>query len=266
MKKISVIASLILLTSAIFAYGYLIYPHSTTLPSGSSLDPPSFEHLLGTDDLGIDIFAQLSRSYFISLFLGISTSLFATSLGGSLGFLSGYLGGRVDQFLLFLIDVFAAVPRLPVMILLGTFIGDSPFNLLLIIGLFSWAPIARLIRNATMIEKEKGYVQYSKRFGASLWHLFHKHLSKVLLPLLIVSGIRVIGLTIVSEASLAFVGLINPTQKSMGIMINRALNFSGIYYTNFWTWWMIPPIVVLVWMTFLLRELSMTVEEASQKG
>ena len=87
MKKISVIASLILLTSAIFAYGYLIYPHSTTLPSGSSLDPPSFEHLLGTDDLGIDIFAQLSRSYFISLFLGISTSLFATSLGGSLGFL-----------------------------------------------------------------------------------------------------------------------------------------------------------------------------------
>ena len=172
----------------------------------------------------------------------------------------------MDQFLLFLIDVFAAVPRLPVMILLGTFIGDSPFNLLLIIGLFSWAPIARLIRNATMIEKEKGYVQYSKRFGASLWHLFHKHLSKVLLPLLIVSGIRVIGLTIVSEASLAFVGLINPTQKSMGIMINRALNFSGIYYTNFWTWWMIPPIVVLVWMTFLLRELSMTVEEASQKG
>ena len=97
-------------------------------------------------------------------------------------------------------------------------------------------------------------------------YLFHKHLSKVLLPLLIVSGIRVIGLTIVSEASLAFVGLINPTQKSMGIMINRALNFSGIYYTNFWTWWMIPPIVVLVWMTFLLRELSMTVEEASQKG
>ena len=248
------------LLTLVFAYGELIYPHSPYLPSGSSLEPPSAVHILGTDNLGIDIFAQISRGYFSCMFMGITASVLAFFAGGILGTLSGYKGGMTDHVITFLINIFLCIPQLPILIVLGAFFGQSIWNIIIIIALFSWAPIAKQIRAKTMSVKERKYVKLAACYGGSALYIIRTHMLSELLPLLVVNALGVIGKTIRQEAALAYLGLSDPLAKSWGLMINRASGFSGIYFTDYWKWWLIPPVLSLLVTILLTRLLARTME------
>ena len=242
MKKIKFYVILFSLLTIFFFYGAYIYGHSAFLPSGESLQAPHLNHILGTDNLGIDIYAQISNGFFRSMCIGIITAIFASILGGVLGIISGYVGGKFDHVVIFLINVFLSVPQLPIMIVIGAFFGQSTWNIILIIAAFSWAQIAKQLRAKVISIKDREYIKLAKSYGGSTFYIIIKHLSRDISPLLMINGIAVIGKSIIQESSLAYLGLSDPTAKSWGLMISKATSFSGIYFSEFWKWWLMPPI------------------------
>ena len=258
--EMKVLLIFLLILTVFFAYGELIYPHSPEIPSGASLEAPSMEHLLGTDNLGIDIYAQISRGYFSCMFMGIISAFLAFVAGGLLGTFAGYRGGKTDHLISFLINVFLCIPQLPILIVLGAFFGQSIWNIIIIISLFSWAPIAKQIRAKTMSVKERKYVVLAERYGGSALYIIRTHMMPELLPLLLVNALGVIGKTIRQEAALAYLGLSDPLAKSWGLMINKASGFSGIYFTEYWKWWLLPPVFALMITILLTRLLARTLE------
>ena len=260
MRRLAVPLGLLALLACVFFYGAVIYPHSGELPSAASLEAPSADHWLGADNLGIDIYAQISRGFFHSALTGVSAALIAFLLGGVLGVCAGYLGGWADLAVEFLLNVFLCVPQLPVMIVIGAFWGQSRLNIICIIAAFSWAPIAKQVRARTRSIRKAEYLLLAESYGGGVWYLFRAHMSRDILPLLAVGGAGVVGKAIVREASLAFLGLSDPLAKSWGLMIARCAGFQGIYFTQFWKWWLLPPVVSLAATAALLRMLVRALE------
>lgn len=260
-KTSKFLLALFLLLFAVFLYGVTLYPHPAALPSGSSLEAPSLAHWLGTDDLGMDIFAQISSGFFSSMFIGVTTAFISFVLGGSLGLLAGFSRGFVDAVISFLINLFLSVPQLPIMIVIGAFWGQSKWNVICIIALFSWASIAKVIRARTLSLCSTGYVRLAKSYGGGAFYILCHHLALDIFPLLSVHSLAVIGKSILQEASLAFLGLSDPLAKSWGLMINKCIAFRGIYFTNYWTWWLLPAVLILMITVLCIRLFSREMEK-----
>lgn len=261
MKKVYAYLTVFLLLTLFFLYGAVFSGSSATLPSGSSLEAPGGCHLLGTDNLGIDIYAQISVGFFRSMAIGLATAGLTFLLGGGLGVTAGYLGGKVDDVVSFLINVLLSIPQLPVMIVMGAFFGQSTWNIIWIIAAFSWAPIAKQLRAKTISVRSAPYIRLAKSYGGGTWYIIRRHMLRELLPLLTVNAIGVVGASIVQESSMAFLGLSDPLAKSWGLMIARAKGFSGIFFTEFWKWWLLPPVLSLVCSTLCLRLLAKAMEQ-----
>ena len=264
-KRIKIIFAILIVMTIIFAYGALLY-HDPMRPSGISLEPPGKEHILGTDDLGIDVFAQVSKGYFSSMTIGILSAAVTFIIGGVAGVAAGYYGGRIDLVISFLINLFLSVPQLPIMIVTGAFFGQSMFNIVMVVALFSWASVARVVRSRVIGLCNYGYVKMASYYGADFWYLFKHHLKADIVPLLMINAVFVIGRAIVQESSLAFIGLSDPLSKSWGMMINAATNFRGIYYTDYWKWWLMPPVICLTGTILLIRFLSRELENLMVDG
>jgi len=150
--KISVLIIIGMCFMAIFAPK--LAKHSWNMPSGPALEPPNKEHILGTDDLGIDLWAQICCGTRNSLLVGMGVALISSILGAFLGIVSGYYGDIIDLVLTATIDILIAIPNLPIMIVAGVFFGPSVKNIIVILSLLSWAMPARLVRSKVMALKE----------------------------------------------------------------------------------------------------------------
>ncbi len=227
-------------------------PHNVS--SGPALIPPGGTHLMGTDELGVDLWAQICFGARVSLMVGLGTALLAGVGGAIVGTWAGYRGGLVERLVMRLIDIMIVMPDLPVMVILAAFFGSSLRNIILVLALFSWSHPARIVRAQVLALKEQGYIKMAKTYGASDLYVIFRHLLPELIPILAVSMIRLAGMAIVTEAGLAFLGLGDPTSRSWGLIINHALNFSGIYFTPFWQWWLLYP---WVFLTLLITSLAL---------
>ncbi len=250
----------LLLLFVLFCYGKYGYPHTADMPSGGSLEPPGATHWLGTDDLGVDLFSQLSAGFFSSMTVGLLSALIALLLGGVLGVLSGWLDGAPAAFLAFFIQLFLSLPQLPMMVVIGAFFGQSIWNIVLIVALFSWAPIAKMLGARVRSIRGRGYLRLAKSFGGSTGYLVRAHMLGELAPLLLVNVLAVIGKAIVQEASLAYLGLSDPLSRSWGLLIQKCVSFPGIYFTPYWRWWLLPPVFALILTVLCLRLLSRELE------
>ena len=200
-----------------------------------------------------------------SLGIGLAAAAFTFAVGGGLGILAGFAGGWADALISFLIQVLLAIPQLPVMIVIGAFLGQSTWNLVWIIAAFSWAPVARQMRAKTISIRRRDYVQMARLYGGGTWYLIRTHIGHELWPLLTINALAVVGRAILQESSLAFLGLSDPLARSWGMMIARAVDFPGLYRTDFWTWWLLPPVGALVLSTLLLRLLVGGLEEQQRR-
>ncbi len=256
--RISAAVLAIYLSIAVFAPVITRHPH--TVSSGSPLLPPQKGHVLGTDELGVDLWAQICYGTRISILIGCSTAALAAFGGGILGLAAGYLGGLADRLLMRVIDIMIILPDLPLMIVLAAFLGPSLFNIVLVLTCFSWVFPARIVRSQVLMLKERYYVKSAETYGASSWYLIRKHFFPEVFPLLAVNLIRLTGRAIIAEAGLSFLGLGDPTSKSWGIILYHALNFKGIFYTDFWKWWVVFPWLAIstlvIALAFLSRELE----------
>ena len=249
-----------LLLALFFLYGGLFYPHPAGLPSGGSLEAPSFAHWLGTDDLGVDLYAQLSAGFFSSMAVGLAAAAFAFLLGGLAGVLAGLSSGAADALFSFLIQLFLSLPQLPVMVVIGAFFGQSAWNIILIVSLFSLAPIAKVLRARVRQIRGRPYLRLAESYGGRAGYLVSAHMLGELLPLLSVSALSVVGKAIVQEASLAYLGLSDPLSRSWGLLIQKCVSFPGIYFTPYWKWWLLPPVFALVLTVLCLRLFSRELE------
>lgn len=263
--KIRILAGIFLLLILFFSWGAWIYPHPADLPSGGSLEPPGASHWLGTDDLGVDLYAQLSAGFFSSMLVGLAAAGLAFLLGGAVGIAAGWSGEKGDLIWSFVIRFFLSLPQLPVMVVIGAFFGQSLWNIVLIVSLFSWAPIAKVLQARVRRIRERPYLRLARSYGGSVGYLLLRHMAGELLPLLSVNALGVVGKAIVQEASLAYLGLSDPLSRSWGLLIQKCIAFPGVYFTPYWTWWLLPPVAALMITVLCLRLLSRELERIWRK-
>jgi peptide/nickel transport system permease protein len=185
----------------------------------------STEHLLGTDKMGRDILSRLIFGARISLSVSLLVILITSFVGTVLGILGGYLGGRTEAFLMRITDISLAFPPILVAMLLAVSMGPSFTTVVLAISLLGWAPYARLIRGETLRLREMDFVAQARVIGTSPLRIMLRHIfPNVINPLIIIMTLQV-GLLIITEASLSFLGVgIPPPAPSWGNMVNDGRN------------------------------------------
>ena len=219
-------------------------PRTLGSSSASVFQPPSSSHLLGTDDVGGDVLSELLYGARISLFVGVVATLISVSVGGSVGILAGYFGGRVDGVLMRITDYFLVLPALALMIVLAAVFGPNLRNVILVIGLLGWTSTARIVRSQVKSVRERTFVQRARSLGASNWHVLRRHVVPQVATLIVANTVLTIAVAIFNETSLSFLGLSSPTEVSWGTMLHFSF-VSGAVSAGAW-WYVIPPGVAIV--------------------
>lgn len=266
--QISIVVVLVFVLMAVLSGGEGGDPRG--ISSGEPLTPPCRDHILGTDELGADLLEQICLGARVSLAVGLGTALLAGIGGGMAGIYAGYSGGWVDKILMRIIDTMTVLPDLPVIIVVAAFFGPGLQNIIVVLALFSWVFTARIVRSQVLVQKEMGYIKSAELWGAGRWFLIRKHLLPEVSPLIAVSMIRLAGKAIAAEAGLSFLGLGDPASKSWGMIIHHATNFKGIYYTDFWKWWLLYPWIALTVMVaslaFICRDMERIADRRIRGG
>ena len=237
-NKVAVVSALILISLIIICF---IAPLITSYdPEKQALSErllsPSLKHWWGTDQYGRDIFTRCVYGCRVSLSVGIISQLIATIIGYFMGVTAGYVGGKTDDAISFVMQVFSSFPFLLFAMALMYALGPGITNLYISLGLLSWASTAKLIRGQVMQLKGQEYIQGCKVDGGSTLRIILKHLFPNCIPMLIVSITLGIPSAILSEASLSYLGLGVPSPKpSWGSMIAESQDFirSNTYYSLF---------------------------------
>ncbi|WLD92020.1 ABC transporter permease [Alkalihalobacillus sp. AL-G] len=217
-----------------------IAPYDPMSRIGEPLQAPSGKFLLGTNDVGQDIFSELIFGTRISLLIGFIAAFLSISIGCLVGVTAGYFGGRVDSFLMRLVDLILVIPFLPLMILLAAFVGPSFWNIILVISILTWASPARVIRSQVLTLKTKGYVEAARSIGSKIGTILWKHLLPGVIPIALSQFVMAASQSILIEASLSFLGLGDPFSKSWGTTLYYA-QARGAFLTDAWVWWILPP-------------------------
>jgi peptide/nickel transport system permease protein len=211
MLPIAILVTLALL--AIFAD--LIAPSNPEIVAGGST-----EHLLGTDHIGRDVLSRLIFGARVSMMVGFTAVIFAGVLGSALGILSGYLGGWVDQVIMRVTDTWLALPALTFAIFLAAIVGPSEWNIVIILGAVYWTRYARVIRGEVLSLKERDFVRLAIVAGCSKWTIMRRHLLPNVLNTAIVLATLMLGVVIVTEAALSFLGVgVPPPKPAWGLML-----------------------------------------------
>jgi len=209
------------------------------LLTGKAFEPPSLRHLFGTDELGRDIFSLVIYGTRVSLIIGITAALLSTIIGGLVGLVAGYFGGAVDDILMRITDAFLVIPAIVLMIILAAILGPSFTNMILVIAVVTWPPIARVIRSQVLVVKELPYVEAARAVGCSDFYIMFKHILPNVTPLLFANMILQVSNAVLSEAALSFLGLGDPHHTSWGMILHYA-HGSGAIAAGYW-WYVLPP-------------------------
>ena len=233
--------------------------------SGEAFESPNKQHLLGTDDLGIDVLSQLLFGASISMSVGISVAILAGIGGSIVGMVAAYYGGKVDRFVMMLADISTAIPSLVVMIVVGVFMPFHLVTMIVLMALLMWVGPARICRARMFSMREEPYLLVAKSYGASLFYILKRHMMRAFFPMFVVNVLRVMSQAITMEASLAFLGVGDPTVNSWGNLIYQSIHYQGIYYTDYWQWWVVPAVmtvvVLMLAMAFVGRDMEKMVNQ-----
>jgi len=231
-------------------------PHQRYRP----MEPPSSTHLLGTNDIGNDIFSELIYGTRISLFIAFFVSAISMVFGTWVGLVAGYYKG-IGFFLMRVVDIFLTIPRLPLIILIASFMPPSIWNLILIFLIFGWTMTARIIRSEVMTLKARYYVDATKMLGGSDLYVMLRHILPNVIPLVVVQFIMESIHVILAESGLCLLGLRDPSVRSWGMTLYYAFESPTIYTSNVWMWWMLPPGLCIMFTILGLTFVGYALEE-----
>ena len=183
----------------------------------------------------------------VSLMVGLTATIGAMVLGATIGIASGYFGGKIDTVLNFITNWFLVIPWIALAIVLASLWGRSLLAIIVVIAITSWAGTARLIRSQALSVRERTYVERSRALGSGHWHLVSRHILPNVMPVLFANTVLTVALAILSETTLALLGLGDPNSISWGITIQESFE-NGALTAGYW-WWLIPPGLAIVMVT-----------------
>ncbi len=231
-------------------FGKFIAPHDPTATSFRlALTPPAWmeggqwSYPLGTDHLGRDILSRIIVGAGVSLEVGIMVVLFSGLIGALVATLGGYLGGKVDTLFMRLVDMVLSMPFLILAVTLAAIIGASKYNLIIILAGVAWAWYARVLRAEVLKLREQDFVRLAVVAGCSKARIMVRHIFPNIVNSLVVLATLNLGVVIIAEASLSFLGLgIPPPAPTWGGMINEGRNYIGqAWWLSLW-----PGIAILL--------------------
>jgi peptide/nickel transport system permease protein len=218
-----------LLALALFADAIAPYDPTSPVKGAKFFTPPfwmaggSMQTPLGTDFQARDVLSRLIFGARVSLIVGLMGTLVAGSIGTTLGILAGYLGHWVDQAIMRITDAWLALPALVFAIFLATMVGPSMWNIVIILGLIYWTRYARVIRGEVLSLREREFVKLAELAGASKLRVILRHILPNVMNTTMVMASLTIGVVIIAEASLSFLGVgVPPPQPAWGVMLSEA--------------------------------------------
>jgi peptide/nickel transport system permease protein len=218
---------------------------------------PTSVHILGTDDIGKDVFSELVYGARISLLVGFSSSLMSMVFGTTAGMIAGYYGGKVGNWLMRIVDFLMVVPSLPLMMVIIAVWGRGLGKIILVIVLFGWTYTARLARSQVLSIRERPYILRAKAIGVSNFRIILRHIFPLILPIIIAQAVLDISNSILAESTLAFLGLGDPTLISWGTMLNFA--FQRAVSRRAWAY-VLSPGFAIIWVSVSLVLIGNTID------
>ena len=216
--------------------------------------PPSAEHWLGTNDLGQDIFSELVYGTRVSLLVGVVSAVVITCFGSAVGAMAAYYGGAADRLIMVFINVSLAIPSLPLIIVLSSFMKRSIANIILCICLTGWVDTARIVRARAMQLRDLGFVRNCRTMGCSSVYIIFRHLIPNLKEIILTKGLLSVASAMLTETSVSYLGLGPMNVKSWGSILNDAFRVGGIF-NGYW-WWYVPPILCITLTIFCFLSLK----------
>ena len=216
---------LVVFFTLIAIFGPMIAPYGPYEVSLDSFVFFSLEHWMGTDQMGRDVYSQVLHGTRTSLMIGFLAAITSTVVGTIIGAISGYSGGRIDDVLMRITEIFMIIPRFFLLLVLVSLFGSSLRNLVAVIGVLSWPGTARLVRAEFLTLKESQFVEAARALGASLFHIIFREILPLATPPIIVTGTLGVGSAIILEAGLSFLGMGAPDQISLGMILNNSQAF-----------------------------------------
>jgi peptide/nickel transport system permease protein len=227
--------------------------------TGTPLQPPSLRFPFGTDNFGRSVFTLTVWGSRPSLIVGLLATLISVAIGALIGIIAGYFGGKSEAVLMRLTDWFLVIPFLPLAIVLASILGPSLFVIIVVIGVTSWPSTARIVRAQSLTVKTRPYVERARALGAGHWHLTSRHILPNVGPLIFANTILLVAIAILSETTLAFLGLGDPLSTSWGTTLQAAFG-SGAASAGQW-WWLVPPGLAIVFVVLAFTLCGFALDE-----
>lgn len=207
---------------------------------------PSIKYLLGTTNMGRDIFSQLIYGSRPALIVGFTAAFFVMVIGTLVGLIAGYYRGKIGNILMRLTDVAFGIPFIPFVIVLVAFLGPSIWNIVLSMALLLWRDTARVIRSQVLTVRERSFIEAARVSGASDLRIMLVHITPNILPLSFLYGTLAIGWAILTEAAVSFLGFGDPRAISWGYMLHDAYVSQALSRGSFS--WFVPPGICIMLM------------------
>jgi peptide/nickel transport system permease protein len=261
-------SGMLVLSIAVAALAPWIAPYDPHAPLKVGIDdifaPPNALHWLGTDDAGRDVLSHFVYGSRVSLIVGFFATFISVFIGGSIGLLAGFVGGRTDHALMRLADVALVIPDLPLIIVLVALTEPGLINIIIAIGIVGWSGTARLVRAQTLAVKERPFVLRARALGAGTARIILRHVLPLVLPLMVANTVLVLSLAILNESTLSFLGLGDSTLISWGQMLHFAFT-RGAMSAGAW-WALVPPGLGIVWVVLGCTLLGQGLEQMLNAG
>jgi peptide/nickel transport system permease protein len=259
------IVGLIMLAVIIFmaVFAPAIAPYDSSSTDSVTIDdiynPPSAAHWFGTDDAGQDVFSNFVFGARVSLIVGFFAAFISIIIGGVMGLIAGFFGGRWENFLMRFTDIMLVIPDLPLMVVIVALTKPSLLNIIFVIGVLGWTTTARVVRSQTLAVKSRKFVLRARAVGAGNGHIISRHILPLVMPILVVQAVLVVSLAILNESALSFLGLGDPTALSWGQMLNYAFGRGAM---SIGAWWaLLFPGFGIVWVVLGLTLLGQGLEK-----
>jgi len=228
-------------------------------PEISCSTGPSIRHWLGTDFMGRDILSQLLAGARVALMVGVSAAFMSIVLGTTIGMIAGYMGRFIDTLLMRLADMIMVMPTLLVVLILAALFGQlNIWTIVLIIALFRWPGVSRVIRAQTLSLKQRPFIEAAKVAGASHVRIIFRHIMPNVLPLAFLYMTFRVTSAIIIEAALAFLGFGDPSTVSWGMMLQWVWKTGHMFKAPYW---LLPPGICISLITLSFYMLGRAMDE-----
>ncbi|MBQ9927406.1 MAG: ABC transporter permease [Lachnospiraceae bacterium] len=238
----------------------VIAPYDPDAIVGTFAGAPNKEHILGTDQIGRDVFSRLLYATRVSLLVGVMATLISTVIGVVLGLVAGYFGGVIDMVIMRFTDVVMSFPYILLVLVAASIFKPGMWSIILILGFVDWPGITRLVRGNVLNLRETNFVKSDIVAGMPTWHvLFSEILPNTVAPILVYAT-SVLALSMLDEAALSFLGMgVQPPTASLGNMLNGAESLT-VLTRQPWLW--IPAGVVIILLVVAINFIGDALRDA----